>query len=302
MKSSILVAGVAATVVLATTQLTFASTITLNFETKLEHAVTQLDHAHDPQKALAHFETKLEHMPGVNVFIDNPAVHTEEFIGTDGQHDVFVFDASVKTVNVALLKNFDPGEDYLLFANMDSRDLTIGDLGELSNGDPIGINAVLFHDNGASANILMFGVPYEQQVIEHMILKFDGRLVYNNPFIPDHHDAVARRSRAIDLGDDADRLRWPWVRSVSPEVTDRRSRLDRPALTYRSPLVRRGRKLRDFRNASSKSVHATAGRSDDLGRSAAVGNNCRMGPQHRVTAGPPVFIPRGTAVPSLCPS
>ena len=30
------------------------------------------------------------------------------------------------------------------------------------------------------------------------------------------------------------------------------ARLDRPALTYRSPLVRRGRKLRGFRNASSK--------------------------------------------------
>ena len=91
MKSPILVAGVAAAVVLASTQLTSASTITLNFETKLEQAVTQLDHAHDPQKALAHFETKLEHVPGVNVFIDNPAVKTEEFIGTDGQRDVFVF-------------------------------------------------------------------------------------------------------------------------------------------------------------------------------------------------------------------
>ena len=43
---------------------------------------------------------------------------------------------------------------------------------------------------------------------------------------------------------------------------------------------------RRCRNASkdSRSVHVTAGRSDDLGRSAAVGNDCRIGPG-RVTAG-----------------
>jgi len=153
-----------------------------HFENKLDQAVAQLDHANDPQKALAHFENKLEHMPGVNVFVDDPAVHTEEFIGTDGQHDVFVFDASFETVNVALLRNFDAGEDYMLFANMDGRDLIIGDMGEWSNGDPIGFNAVLFHDNGASANIVDFGVPYEQEVIEHTILGFNGHLVFDDPF------------------------------------------------------------------------------------------------------------------------
>ena len=125
MKSSILVAGVAATVVLATTQLTFASTITLNFETKLEHAVTQLDHAHDPQKALAHFETK-----NWSTCLEGQRIHRQP-CGTyrgiywdgKGQHDVFVFDASVKTVKRrAVEKNFDPGEDLLAIRPiMDSR-------------------------------------------------------------------------------------------------------------------------------------------------------------------------------------
>jgi hypothetical protein len=41
---------------------------------------------------------------------------------------------------------------------------------------------VLFDSTGGGANILLFGVPYQQSVIEEMILPFDGRLVFDDPF------------------------------------------------------------------------------------------------------------------------
>jgi hypothetical protein len=118
-----------------------------------------------------------EHLPGVNLLVDDPTVKTEEFNGTDGQTDVFVFDAGSPTTNVALLTNFDAGEDLLYFRNMENRDLTVGDLGEGQ-----GSHFVLFHGNGESANIVALGVPYQQDIIDEMILPFNGMLVFDDPF------------------------------------------------------------------------------------------------------------------------
>ena len=101
---------------------------------------------------------------------------------TDGKTDVFVFDASVQSTNITQLTNFDPGEDYFLFRNMDGRDLTVGDLGTWGSGAHIGDNFVLFHGNGESANILVQGLPYEHATVEQMILPFDGKLVFDDPF------------------------------------------------------------------------------------------------------------------------
>ncbi len=88
-----------------------------------------------------------------------------------------MFDAGSLTTNIAILRNFDAGEDLLYFRNMDSRDLIAGDLGEEQ-----GSNFVLFHANGESANILAIGLPYQQDVIEAAILPFNGRLVFDDPF------------------------------------------------------------------------------------------------------------------------
>jgi hypothetical protein len=130
----------------------------------------------NPEKALADFETKLEHMPGVNVFIENTAVQTTEFIGTPGQHDVFIFDDSVKVVNDSILRNFTPGEDYIVFANMGGSELAVNAID--SNQGSFG---VLFNGNGTSAAILMFGVPYDQDVLHHTILGIND-LVFVSPF------------------------------------------------------------------------------------------------------------------------
>ena len=54
-----------------------------------------------------------------------------------------------------------------------------------------------------------------------------------------------------------------------------------------------------IRNASSKNnrvVHDRAGRSDDLGRGAAVGTDCRIGTQDRVAAGA-IWPPEGKLSP-----
>jgi len=65
---------------------------------------------------------------------------------------------------------------------MDGRDLTVGDLGTWGSGAHIGDNFVLFHGNGESANILVQGLPYEHATVEQMILPFDGKLVFDDPF------------------------------------------------------------------------------------------------------------------------
>lgn len=119
----------------------------------------------------------VERLPGVDLHIDDPAVKSESFIGVDGRTDVFVFDAARLTTNVALLENFDPGEDFLFFRNMDDRDLIAGGLGEGQ-----GTHFVLFHTNGEVGHVVALGVPYEQETIEEMVLPFKGRLVYDDPF------------------------------------------------------------------------------------------------------------------------
>jgi hypothetical protein len=120
--------------------------------------------------------TALQHL-GVNVHVDDPAVKIEEIIGTDGKTDVFVFDVQPDSTNIDLLKNFDPSEDFLLFKNVNGSDLTVGDLGE-----GLGFNVVLFSGSGSS-NFLVFGAPYEQDSVQSMILPFEGRLVFDDPFL-----------------------------------------------------------------------------------------------------------------------
>ena len=41
---------------------------------------------------------------------------------------MFVFDAGVPAVNITQLNNFDLGEDYFLFQNMEGRSLVVGDI------------------------------------------------------------------------------------------------------------------------------------------------------------------------------
>jgi hypothetical protein len=122
-------------------------------------------------KVLDHSVQAADRLPGVDVHVDDPAVKTEEVIGTDGVTDIFVFDVGVPTTNIALLRNFDPGEDYILFKNMGGRDLTVGDL------DHDNFNLVLFPGGQESDNIIVFGVPYQQDPIKALVLPFDGHLV-----------------------------------------------------------------------------------------------------------------------------
>jgi hypothetical protein len=51
---------------------------------------------------------------------------------------------------------------------------------------------------------------------ERELLDFSNRIRNDDP----QWGAPGGGSRALDLGTDADRLRWPWLRGVSPEVTD----------------------------------------------------------------------------------
>jgi hypothetical protein len=128
-------------------------------------------------------KTIADHLPKIDVHVDNPTIHTEEFIGTDGTIDIFVFNAkSHSAVNAALLRNFDVGEDRLLFLNMQKRDLIVGDLGTGSNGSPIGSHLVFFGSAGGSSSILLYDVPYEQASIDKMVLPFNGQSVFDDPF------------------------------------------------------------------------------------------------------------------------
>jgi hypothetical protein len=114
---------------------------------------------------------------GVDVHVDNPLIAQESFFGTDGVTDLFVFDPTIPGTNVPSLSNFDPGEDYLLFQNMDGRELAIA--GPLYS-DGSGFFAVVSPD--ASDSIHVFGVPYQQSTLDQMILPFDGNLVVYHPF------------------------------------------------------------------------------------------------------------------------
>jgi hypothetical protein len=109
-------------------------------------------------------------------------VRVDEFNGTDGQHDVFVFNAGPDLVNIDLLRNFEPGEDFLLYQNMDNRTLIVGDLRQTGSGEGIGFNTVIFTGE-SGANILVFSVPYQQDLIEQMIVPFGRPIVYDDPFL-----------------------------------------------------------------------------------------------------------------------
>jgi hypothetical protein len=47
---------------------------------------------------------------------------------------------------------------------------------------PTGVHFVLFHSNGESTHIVLFDVPYQQNVIEGMV-QTHGRFVFDDPLI-----------------------------------------------------------------------------------------------------------------------
>jgi hypothetical protein len=136
---------------------------------------------------LEHSVKAADNLPGVDVHVDNPAVRHEEFYGTDGVTDIFVFDAGVPMDNNTSLHNFTPGEDYFLFQNMEGRDLTVGEQQFGGSGQPIAFNFVLFHStpesqgtNMKGANIVVWDqdAPYQHDTIQSAVLPFDGHLVF----------------------------------------------------------------------------------------------------------------------------
>ena len=129
---------------------------------------------------LEHSVKAADNLPGVDVHVDNPAVKVEEFFGTDGVTDIFVFDAGVPMTNIDQLHNFTPDEDYFLFQNMEGRDLVVGEQQFGGSGQPIAFNFVLFHSNSESANIIVWDhdAPYQQDSIQSAVLPFDGHLVF----------------------------------------------------------------------------------------------------------------------------
>jgi hypothetical protein len=129
---------------------------------------------------LEHSVKAADNLPGVDVHVDNPAVRHEEFFGTDGVTDIFVFDAGVPTSNIDQVRNFTPGEDYFLFQNMEGRDLVVGQHQFTDSGQPLVFNFVLFNSPPGS-NILVFDdhdAPYQHDSIQSAVLPFDGHLVF----------------------------------------------------------------------------------------------------------------------------
>ena len=82
-----------------------------------------LENAHNPEKALVHFEAKLEKL-GANVFVTDPASRGSNVTGTPGQHDIFIYDYAAHADSSGFgLHGFTPGEDYIVFANMGGTEL-----------------------------------------------------------------------------------------------------------------------------------------------------------------------------------
>jgi hypothetical protein len=111
------------------------------------------------------------HLKGVEVHIGGP-----EFIGVDGRHDVFVFDYADPHQQVAILRNFDPGEDYIVFQHAEGHDVWVGSLGVWGNGDPMGSIFVLWNSNPLST-IELFGVEFTPDNIHQMVLPTGIHLV-----------------------------------------------------------------------------------------------------------------------------
>ena len=152
------------------------------FEANLDKMFDHLENAHNPEKALTHFEAKLENA-GANVFIADPSDHNPSPVyGTPGQHDVFIYDYAAHADSSSLsLRNFTPGEDHIVLVNMGGTELDMGSLG--NNQGSFG---VFFHsypdihgDFATSTLISMGGITYDQDVLQHTILgvsniKYDG--------------------------------------------------------------------------------------------------------------------------------
>ena len=143
------------------------------FEAKIDKMVEHLEDAKNPEKALNHFEAKLEKM-GANVFVADPSVqYPDPVYGTAGQHDVFIYDYATPTLGSSIgLRDFTPGEDYIVFANMDGVEMDMGSLAPIQ-----GSFGVFFHSNpghngdfAASTLITMRGIPYDLDVLQHTIL------------------------------------------------------------------------------------------------------------------------------------
>jgi hypothetical protein len=117
------------------------------------------------------------HIHGVNVIVDDPTVlHGEEFYGTPGQTDVFVYDmAQSPEGHTVQLRDFTPGEDYILLKDVNGTDVVFGDFGAGQFGTAIVMNA-------ATQAVDVFSLPYTQAAIEGMVLPFNGQSIFDDPF------------------------------------------------------------------------------------------------------------------------
>ena len=111
---------------------------------------------------------------GANVFVaESSILHPATVYGTAGQHDVFIYDYAIPTNgNVLTVRTFTPGEDYIVFANMNGAELDMSSL-----DDNHGSVGVLFHSNtdrngpyAAATSIDMRDTPYELDALQHTIL------------------------------------------------------------------------------------------------------------------------------------
>lgn len=117
-------------------------------------------------------------LPVKNLFVDDPSVSREWFYGTNGEIDIFVFDAaSLKQGDqLAFLENFVAGEDLIFLENMDGREAAVGNINNS------GFNLVMFDGSGSGAHILVFGVgdsyEHDHAIVHQMVQPFDGGFVF----------------------------------------------------------------------------------------------------------------------------
>jgi hypothetical protein len=115
---------------------------------------------------------------GVHLVFDDPTVAVEHLSGTPGVTDVFVFDGSATSDNLTSIDNFDPAEDYILFRNMDGRDVLVGSWALVSQ-PTIGQDLTV-PSNGVHGEIeiAVTTATTDPSVIGHYVLPFDGTLVF----------------------------------------------------------------------------------------------------------------------------
>jgi hypothetical protein len=116
------------------------------------------------------------HLPGVQLVIDDPTVPIEHLSGTSGVTDVFVFDGSAASDNLTSIDNFDASEDYILFRNMDGRDVFVSTWAVVNQpifGQALTVPSDSVH---GTIGILATTQTADSSVIEHYVLAFDGTL------------------------------------------------------------------------------------------------------------------------------